>query len=202
MDEAWIRERLTSYSPRLPDLPRDLVARLRPAAVLVPLFRRETEWRVLFTRRTARLSAHRGQVAFPGGAQEPGDLSLVATALRETFEELGIPAEVVKPVGVLAPQPVISGFLVTPVVAFIPPDITIRPAPDEVARVFSVPISWLADPKRVRVEYREWEGMRYPIYIYEPYEGEVIWGMTARIVRNLLEVLGLLRHDARGRQIR
>lgn len=192
VDEVWIRERLASYSPRQPDLPRDLRARLRAAAVLVPLVRRGREWYLLFTRRAARLSAHRGQVAFPGGAQEPGDPDLVATALRETFEELGIPPDVVKPVGILAPQPVISGFLVTPVVAILPSDVSLRPAEEEVARVFHVPLSWLADPAHVRVEYREWEGMRYPVYIYDPYDGEVIWGMTARVVRNLVEVLGLL----------
>ncbi len=184
-------ERLASYRPQPPSIRPHLLARLRPAAVLVPLFQREDEWHVLLTRRAEGLSNHKGQVAFPGGAQEPGDPDLVTTALREAFEEIGLPPDVVQVIGTLSRQPVISGYLVTPVVGVIPARVRLRPARAEIARIFTVPLLWLADERHVRTEYREWEGMTYPIYVYEPYEGEVIWGLTARILRELIQVLGL-----------
>ncbi len=191
LESETIRQRLRLFRPVPRPVPPHLRARLKPAAVLVPLFFRAGEWRVLLTRRTDTLGTHKGQVAFPGGAQEPGDADLVTTALREAFEELGIPPSVVEPVATLGEEPVISGYLVTPVVGLIPEDVHLRPAPAEIARVFSVPLSWLADPSHVRVEHREWEGVTYPVYYYAPYEDEIIWGLTARILRQLLVALGL-----------
>lgn len=196
VNSETIRSCVQAHRPRLPDIPPELLARLRPAAVLVPLFERDDTWHVLLTRRTDTVEEHKGQVALPGGAREPGDPDAVATALRETYEELGIPPDAVTVLGELSPQPVISGFLVTPVVGIIPEDLQIWPAPQEIARVFSVPLTWLADPARVRQEYRHWAGMNYPIYVYEPYDGEVIWGLTARILRELLWVVGLVREDS------
>lgn len=183
-----VRRRIRLYTPRSPRLPPTLASQLRPAAVLVPLTYRE-EWHVLLTRRTETVANHKGQVALPGGAQDPEDVDLIATALREAEEELGIPPTAVEVLGTLDPQPVISGYLVTPVVGMIPADLPLRPAGAEIARVFTVPLTWLADPRHVRVEYRQWAGMQYPVYFYEPYEGEVIWGLTARILRNLLSIL-------------
>lgn len=188
LTEEVLRRRFAAYRPRPPVLPEPLSAQLRPAAVLVPLLRAE-EWRVLLTRRTETVANHKGQVALPGGAVEPGDRNAVDTALREAYEELGIPPQAVDIIGTLDPQPVISGYLVTPVVGIVPPDLRLFPAAAEIARVFTVPLSWLADLSHVRVEEREWAGMRYPVYFYAPYEGEIIWGLTARILRNLLHVL-------------
>jgi 8-oxo-dGTP pyrophosphatase MutT (NUDIX family) len=91
------------------------------AAVLIPLLFEDGEWRVLVTQRTQTVEYHKGQISFPGGACEPGDVSLVATALRETFEEIGIPPEVVKVLGILDDFPTITSFIVTPVVGIIPP---------------------------------------------------------------------------------
>ena len=162
---------------------------LRPAAVLVPLIHQQNTWHVLLTRRTETLNRHKGQVALPGGVQEGDDVDVVDTALREAQEELGIPPHQVEVVGRLDPQPVISGYLVYPIVGILPRGLPLTPSPEEIARVFTVPLPWLADPHRVRVEYREWAGFRYPVYVYEPYGGEVIWGLTARILRNLLDVL-------------
>ncbi len=185
-----IRVRLRAYRPaESPPWPETLWPRLKPAAVLVPLLPRPDDWHVLLTRRTTTVAAHKGQVALPGGAQEPGDRDAVATALREAFEELGIPPSIVEPIATLPPEPVISGYRVTPVVAFIPPDVPLRPSRAEIARVFTVPLGWLADARHVREERREWEGVVYPVYIYEPYLGEVIWGLTARILRHLVRAV-------------
>ncbi len=185
-----IRGRIRHHTlPPLP-LPPELKAKLRPAAVLVPLLKKHGEWYLLLTRRTQRVGNHKGQVAFPGGAMEPGDPSLEAAALRETFEEIGVPPEVVEIVGRLPAQPVISGFLVTPIVAFLPSQVRLNPAPAEIAHVFTVPLAWLSNPDHVSLAATHtWEGMEYPVYYYQPYEGEVIWGLTARIIQNLISAL-------------
>ncbi len=186
-DERIIRERL-QHIPAVGTVP--LPPSLQPAAVLVPLLRRGNGWHVLLTRRAQGLSNHRGQVAFPGGARDPTDRDAVTTALRETREELGIPARLIHVLATLPDQPVISGYRVTPVVALLPPDIPLHPSPVEIARVFFVPCDWLAEPKNFeREEIHVWRGRAYPVPFYRPYKGEIIWGMTARILRTLVEVL-------------
>jgi len=148
------------------------------------------QWSLLLTRRTNALANHKGQVAFPGGGYEKEDGDLATTALRETFEELGIPPEKIDIIGQLPQQPVISGYVVTPIVAILPGDVPLRPTPDEIARVFFVPLTWLADPAHIeRVEKHRWHGLDYLVPFYIPYEGEIIWGMTARIILSLLETL-------------
>ncbi len=161
-----------------------------PAAVLVPFFREENEWHLLMTKRTENLNAHRGQVSFPGGAIEPRDRSPVETALREAQEEIGLPPERVKILGQLNSLLTVTQYHVTPVVAAIPWPFDIVLNPNEVASAFGVPLSWLMDGGNLERRERETPlpgGRPIGVYYFEPYQGHVIWGVTAYIIVNLLE---------------
>jgi 8-oxo-dGTP pyrophosphatase MutT (NUDIX family) len=165
-------------------------ARLRPSAVLVPLFVGvEDEPHVVFTRRVETLASHAGQVSFPGGSRDPEDRDELATALRECEEELGLPPTNVRPLGRLDDVPVITGFKITPWIGRIPAGFGYRPSSSEVARVFEVPLAALVDPERTRfrIEHREWWGHTHEVPFFE-HGGEVIWGATGRILLQLLEV--------------
>jgi 8-oxo-dGTP pyrophosphatase MutT (NUDIX family) len=163
---------------------------------LVPLFRDdEGALRALFTRRPASLRHHAGQVSFPGGRLEPDEEAWVG-ALREAEEELGIPPALVDPLGTLSEIPVhASGYKMQPFVGQIPAGLELQPNPAEVARAFSVPLRELVDPSRVRYTRRPrlFRGTRYSIPYFE-WEDELIWGATAIVVVELLEVLGLRDH--------
>jgi 8-oxo-dGTP pyrophosphatase MutT (NUDIX family) len=155
---------------------------LRPAAVLVPLTERDGELRMLLTERTHTVRDHPGQVAFPGGMEEPEDPDLLTTALRESWEEIGLRPEQVEVAGFLPAQAVITGYAVLPVVGFYPPDFQPRTDPREVAGVFEVPLSYLQDQSNlIRID-RERNGVTLPTYEYH-YEGHRIWGATALMVR-------------------
>jgi len=158
----------------------------RRAAVLVPLFVRENQLWVLFTRRTDTVEHHRGQISFPGGGQEPGDTTLLQTALRETEEELGISREDVRHLGSLSPIVTITNFYVEPYVAAIPQPYVFRPAETEIAEVVEVPLSALLDP--AVLEQKTLPGRPETILFYH-YGSHVIWGATARILAELLDVL-------------
>ena len=163
---------------------------LRAASVLIPLLRREDAWHVLYTRRTETLTSHKGQVSFPGGAADPGDPSPEMTALREAYEEIGLKGEDVKLLGTLDRRPTISQFLVTPVVARIPWPYPFQLSSSEVSRVFTIPIAWLADPGHREERPHNVPGGYYEkVIYYQPYDGEILWGATARITVDLLEVL-------------
>jgi 8-oxo-dGTP pyrophosphatase MutT (NUDIX family) len=200
LEPAFIRQRLAGTS--LPaNLVNEAVARvdaalfaawfkqpLRPAAVLVPLCMREERIHVLLTERTHSVRDHPGQVAFPGGMVEPGDPNLVATALRESEEEIGMQASEVEVIGYLFPQAVITGYAVLPVVGFYRADFVPRLDPREVASVFEVPLSYLQDSTNlVRVD-RMRKGVKLPTYEYH-YEGHRIWGATALMLRLFLDLL-------------
>lgn len=168
--------------------PRKITANQRQAAVLVPVVRRPQPG-LLLTQRSARLRKHAGQVAFPGGAMDSSDASLIAAALREAQEEVAIPPQCVEVVGILPPVDSVSGFRVTPVVGIIPPDIPYRPCEDEVASVFEMPLAEALrlgryhplDVKRLEGERRVW------LSWYQQY---FVWGMTAGIIRELALQIG------------
>lgn len=156
----------------------------REAAVLMAI-RDRPEPSVVFTLRRKDLALHGGQVSFPGGAREPGDIGAVATALRESAEELALAASSVEPLGFLDRLDTVSGFCVTPVVARLAADAVLVPSPDEVARVFEVPLAYLLDPAHLRrVDYHSPWGSRK---VYE-YAGVAprVWGATALMLVNLL----------------
>jgi 8-oxo-dGTP pyrophosphatase MutT (NUDIX family) len=160
----------------------------RPAAVLIGL-REGVQPRMVLTVRTDHLHAHAGQVAFPGGRSEPDDGDAIATALRESEEEIGLERELVTPLGYLDRFETISGFCITPVVARIAADAQLYPAPDEVAEVFEVPLAFFMEPANLRRYTMEFRGYQRSMVEFM-HGGHRIWGATAAILLNLLQRMG------------
>jgi len=161
----------------------------RSAAVLLGI-REGVQPRLVFTVRNGQLLAHAGQVAFPGGGTEPADGgSAVATALRESQEEIGLDPALVTPLGYLDCLETISGYCVTPVVACIAARAQLYPAPEEVAEVFEVPVEFFLDTHNLRRYTMEFRGMQRPMVEFV-HGGHRIWGATAAIVVNLLHRMG------------
>lgn len=157
------------------------------AAVLVPLLRQDGEWHLLFTRRTDKVESHKNQVSFPGGACDEGETTPEQTALREAEEEIGLDPSQVRVLGQLNSMLTITSYLVTPVVGVIPWPAVFRPAQAEVARIFTMPLVWLAERSN------RWEfnllGRDHSVIVYHPFDGEILWGATARMTVDFLEIL-------------
>ncbi len=160
----------------------------RPAAVLVGV-REGVQPRLVLTVRTDHLQDHAGQVAFPGGRTDPEDTDAIATALRESEEEIGLERRLVTPLGFLDRFETISGYTITPVVARIDPDARLYPAPAEVAEVFEVPLSFFLEPANLRRYTMEFRGHRRDMVEFV-HGGHRIWGATAAMVFNLLQRMG------------
>jgi 8-oxo-dGTP pyrophosphatase MutT (NUDIX family) len=161
---------------------------LRPAAVLVPLIDRAEGISVLLTQRTPHLSAHAGQISFPGGRIEEGDADATEAALRETEEEVGLTRDHVTVIGRLDTYVTGTGFEITPVVGIVKVPFRLAIDPFEVAEVFEVPLSFVLDPNNHRRMTREFEH-RTRIFFILPFENRNIWGATAGMLVNLAEVL-------------
>jgi len=157
---------------------------LKPAAILLPIIERE-EPSILLTKRSDNMPTHAGQISFPGGRVNPGDASLIETALRELQEETGIGREFVDIGGFLDPyETVNSGFMILPVVGFVREGFTLNVSSREVAEVFEVPLAYLCDPnKRSRMSV-ERQGVTREFHTI-PFAGHTIWGATAEIIVNL-----------------
>jgi len=160
----------------------------RPAAVLVGV-REGVQPRLVLTVRTDHLQDHAGQVAFPGGRTDPEDTDAIATALRESEEEIGLERRLVTPLGFLDRFDTISGYTITPVVARIDPDARLYPAPAEVAEVFEVPLSFFLEPRNLRRYTMDFRGHRRDMVEFV-HGGHRIWGATAAMVFNLLQRMG------------
>ena len=161
------------------------------AAVLLPLVMRD-ELTLLLTRRTAHLSTHSGQIALPGGKIDPTDADPTAAALRETFEEIGIPPERIEVLGTLPVYVTGTSFIVTPVVGLVQPGFELVPNPDEVDDVFEVPLSFLMNPLHHRKHAFDFEGVVREWYSMPYQDGDqerFIWGATAGMLRNFYRLL-------------
>jgi 8-oxo-dGTP pyrophosphatase MutT (NUDIX family) len=163
----------------------------RTASVLVPVICEADDVRLLFTRRTELVETHKGQVSFPGGMMDADDADVIRTALREAWEEVGIPDSAVRVLGMLDDLATPTGFVITPVVGILERPPQLSPNKDEVAEVFQVPLLVFADPANGRTEMREFRGTSHEVWFYEQ-AGHTIWGATAMIVRSLLRRLELV----------
>ncbi len=162
----------------------------KPAAVLMPLLRREGGWHLLFTRRVDGLPEHGGQVSFPGGRADSEDESPLQTALREAEEEIGLAPIAVRILGQMPPQLTITNYLVTPFVGAVPWPYPWRIATQEVSRIFTIPLEWLSRKENYQREWRALpDGSLVEVISYHPYEGEVLWGFSARLTQQLLRLL-------------
>jgi 8-oxo-dGTP pyrophosphatase MutT (NUDIX family) len=186
-----------AWAPEIAAEPRFFERTPTQASVLVPLVLRDDELTVLLTQRTDHLSDHPGQISFPGGRAEPEDADATATALREAQEEIGLGAAHVEVLGSLPIYTTGTGFIVTPVVAFVQPGFEVKADPFEVAEVFEVPLAFLMNPAHHRRHAVEFEGVRRE-FLSMPWQGVdgegrprryFVWGATAAMLRNLYRFL-------------
>lgn len=166
----------------------------RTASVLIPLIRTSDQWHVLYIRRAKdERDRHSGQVAFPGGATEKKDKSSTDTALRETEEEIGITPDRINVVAELGDYFTISHYRVTPVVGIVQWPSNLRLETSEVARAFLMPLDWLRDEAnytmRARSDLDKQSAKRHPIIVYNEFDGETLWGATARMTMNFIKAL-------------
>lgn len=166
-----------------PDVQQPAAESLKPAVVLVPIVARAT-LNVLLTERTGHLSSHAGQIAFPGGRPEEADRDVIATALRETQEEIGLDPAHVETLGYVEPYRTGTGYLITPVVGLVAPYEALTINHHEVADAFEVPFDFLMNAGNHRIDTKFWRGADRRYYAM-PYEERYIWGATAGIIRTL-----------------
>ena len=156
--------------------------------MLVPIIERANSLSVLLTQRSAALRLHAGQVSFPGGRMEDADQDIMATALRETHEEVGIAPEWVEIVGYLPPSPTVTGYSVTPVIGLLAGDVEITIDPGEVEAAFEVPLEFLMDSTNEQHSMRTYEGVEMPIVEFH-HSGRRVWGATAMMLIQLRKIL-------------
>ncbi|NVJ67185.1 MAG: CoA pyrophosphatase [Gammaproteobacteria bacterium] len=164
------------------------VSQLQPSAVLVPIVERAAGLQLILTQRSEHLKHHPGQISFPGGRMDDTDKSLIHTALRETEEEIGIPESKIEVLGKLGLQPTVSQFMIQPIVGLVESSYDFIINHDEVDEAFEVPLDFVFDPSNQQKSYREFNGIRYPIYAM-PYQGRNIWGATAQIIVSFSKLL-------------
>ncbi|HWP83318.1 MAG TPA: CoA pyrophosphatase [Bacteroidota bacterium] len=180
-----IREFLRSYKRK--EIYNDA---LSPAGVLMPLVRQNDSLAFLLTKRTDRVEHHKGQISFPGGAMDSNDESIIATALRETEEEIGLPRTAVEVLGTFDDFWTPTGFRITPVAGYVSslPQLTISAG--EVETILTVPVDFFLNPTNERIVQMERDGTKHDVYFYRYGEHEV-WGATAAIIRAFLRALRL-----------
>lgn len=187
MDE--LEEKLSQILKRVEPVKPDYEGIDNAAAVLILFVKDSDDWKIVYTRRTDNVRTHQGEVSFPGGAYEPEDGTMVVTALRETYEEIGVEPQCIKILGSLEPIRTISNFVVYPYVGALEciPEFVVNR--DEVERVFMIPLQWLATPANFYEQDHlvENQFVRKVIH-YQNFDGEHLWGLTARITQQLLEI--------------
>jgi 8-oxo-dGTP pyrophosphatase MutT (NUDIX family) len=163
--------------------------RFKRAAVLIPLFKKNGEYYIFFTRRTDKVEHHKGQISFPGGRQDKKDKDLLTTALREAREEMGIEKKDVRILGELDDIcTATTDFCVSPFVALIPYPYPFKVNSREIEEVIEVPLSVLLDESRFRQELHKGDGKPFLVYFYQ-HKDHTIWGATATILKQLLDLL-------------
>ncbi len=164
---------------------------LKSAAVLIPLFYKEGHIHILFTQRSEQVIHHKGQICFPGGRYQSSDVTLLQTALRETEEEIGLTAKDVEVLGELDDSSTItSRYIISPFVALIPYPYSFKPNHNEIKQIFSIPISELTNEIHIQQLYPN-SDKQCPFSYYYHYKEHIIWGVTARILNQLIELLEL-----------
>ena len=161
------------------------------AGVLVPLVQADKGCDLLFTKRTETVETHKGQISFVGGVKDSTDADIVQTALREANEEIGIQRSSVEILSILDDLATPTGFVITPVVGMLQSLPPLNPNPEEVEEVFLVPLEFFANPRNGRRDHRLVRGKYHETWVFD-YNGHVIWGATAMIVRFLLRQLHIL----------
>ena len=159
------------------------------SAVLLPLYEKQGQYHILFIKRTEKVKEHKGQISFPGGTHEERDRTLLDTALREYAEETGLCAEDIEVLGELDDEATsTSNYIVTPFVAVIPWPSRYNISKDEVDEIIEVPISALLDKENLQQDTESLNGKKVDSYVYH-YQGRVIWGATARILNQFLDIV-------------
>jgi len=161
---------------------------LRDASVLIPLIKEREEIKLLFTKRTMQVENHKGQISFPGGVVEKTDNTFLDTALRETEEEIGLKREMIEILGQIDDTlTLVSNYIIHPFVGYIPFRPSFKENPHEVEEIIFVPLKWFLN-ERWKVTQIKWEGDYYNSIVFE-YNNHIIWGATARILKNLLDII-------------
>ncbi|NHB86760.1 CoA pyrophosphatase [Photorhabdus tasmaniensis] len=176
---------INRFQLQLPSSPKRLANNTRHAAVLLPIICKPKPT-LLLTQRSTTLRSHAGQVAFPGGVADPKDKSIIATALREAEEEVNIPHQKVQVLGQLMPLDSISGYLVTPIVGLLPPELSFHSNPTEVSSIFEVPLAEALSLSNYHYLDVNRRGQQHRIYFYW-YQKRLIWGLTAAIIHQLAQ---------------
>ena len=162
------------------------------AAVLVPLFQKGEDCHLLFTKRSDQVKYHKGEISFPGGVVDEEDKELINTALREAFEEIGLKESDVQIIGVLDDIVTITEFIVTPIVGLFPYPYPFKVSEVEIAELIEVPLSSLLDEDCFSEREIFRGGQNEVVYSYQ-YEKHIIWGATARIVKQFLDLITVPR---------
>lgn len=179
-----LTERLLTYNPTAVVAPDRI-----PAAVLVPFFEKDGVPHILFTKRTQEVQHHRGEICFPGGSRDASDGDLLSTALRELKEEVSIEPEAVEVLGKMDTiKTVSSSFLVVPYVGYLRSGTVWRPNREEVQEILEVPFQHLLKPEIFRAEKHIVDQRPLTVYYYQ-WEAHTIWGVTARILKSVLDLL-------------
>lgn len=163
---------------------------LHNSAVLVPFVMHQEQVALLYTLRSNSLERHSGQVSFPGGVIEKTDQSVIETALRETEEEIGVLRENIQIIGHLNPFNTSTGYKVFPVIGIIKSMDKLIRNTIEVDRIFCIPLNWLCDPEHSRIqEFPGNDGKNRNVWFFDLYDGELLWGITAKITKDLIELI-------------
>lgn len=193
LSEQEIAKRLNRRGELTHDIPLiQPMGNYKQAGVLIPFIRVADSWHILYIRRAElQRDQHSGQVAFAGGKYEKYDQDIQATALREAHEEIGVAPADVTVLGQLGHHHSVSNFRITPIVGQIPWPYPLELQSSEVGRAFSIPLQWLADPANHEIRYRELPQHEKPAAIayFKEYDGELLWGATARMTLSLIDLL-------------